>query len=57
MLTKIRHFTGLIFMILGMCSANDECLIYPFIFMGLGILLIEDLLDKDIEDTPYGSKK
>ena len=56
MLTKIRHFIGFIFLVIGMCSADSENLIYPILILAFGILMIEDLIGKDIEDTPYSDK-
>lgn len=56
MLTKIRHFIGFIFLILGMCGGDSENLLIPILFIVFGILMIEDLLGEDIEDTPYADK-
>ena len=57
MLTKIRHSIGAIFLIIAMCSGDTENLIFPLLFMAIGIIMIEDLLGKDIEDTPYANNK
>ena len=56
MLTKIRHPIGAIFLILGMCGGDNENLLIPILFIAFGILMIEDLLGKDIKDTPYADK-
>ena len=56
MLTKIRHSIGAIFLILGMCGGDNENLLIPILFIEFCILMIENLLRKEIEDTPYADK-
>jgi hypothetical protein len=47
---KIRHMTGLLLLFLSaMAVEGCESIIYPALMMILGLLMLEDLLGKEIE--------